>query len=117
MYSTSGLSFLAFFILLVLWIGLFLTWSFSIWDIFRRHDLSGAAKAGWFILVIILPFIGTVIYLLRRPRSAGAEVTPRVEGASSSSQSSAQQLETLARLRDGGYLTEEEFQRQKAKLT
>jgi hypothetical protein len=117
MYSTSGLSFLAFFILLVLWIGLFLTWSFSIWDIFRRHDLSGVAKAGWFVLVIIIPFIGTVVYLLRRPRSAGPEFASRVEGSSATPQTTSQQLETLARLRDGGYLTEEEFQRQKAKLT
>jgi hypothetical protein len=115
MYETSGLSFLAFFFLLVIWIGLFLTWSFSIWDIFRRHDLSGRAKAGWFILVIIIPFIGTVIYLLRRPRAAAPEVTAVPEG--SSGQSAAQQLETLARLHDAGHLTDEEYARQKAKLS
>ena len=115
MYETSGLSFLAFFFLLVIWIGLFLTWSISIWDIFRRHDLSGGAKAGWFILVIIIPFIGTVIYLLRRPRSAAPEVTALPEG--SAGQSAAQQLETLARLHDAGHLTDEEYARQKAKLS
>jgi hypothetical protein len=82
MYTTSGLSFLAFFFLLVIWIGLFLTWSISIWDIFRRHDLGGGAKAGWFVLVIIIPFIGTIIYLLMRPRNLDAHVTTeRVEGA------------------------------------
>lgn len=116
MYATSGLSFLAFFFLLVIWIGLFLTWSISIWDIFRRHDLSGGAKAGWFILVIVIPFIGTVIYLLVRPRNLDAHVTTEmVEGASP--QSAAQQIETLARLHEAGHLTDEEFARQKAKLS
>jgi hypothetical protein len=117
MYATSGLSFLAFFFLLVLWIGLFLTWSISIWDIFRRHDLSGPAKAAWFLLVIFIPFIGTVIYLIFRPKQDVHETTQLVEGASSSPQTVAQQLDTLARLHDAGHLTDEEFQRQKAKLT
>jgi hypothetical protein len=116
MYATSGLSFLAFFFLLVIWIGLFLTWAISIWDIFRRHDLSGRAKAGWFILVIIIPFVGTVIYLLVRPRGLDAHVqADKVEG--SSPMSSTQQLETLARLHEAGHLTDEEFARQKAKLS
>ena len=98
MYATSGLSFLAFFFLLVIWIGLFLTWSISIWDIFRRHDLGGGAKAGWFVLVIIIPFIGTVIYLMLRPKQDTHEVTAIPEGASP--QSAAQQLDTLARLHE-----------------
>jgi heme/copper-type cytochrome/quinol oxidase subunit 2 len=116
MYATSGLSFLAFFFLLVIWIGLFLTWSISIWDIFRRHDLRGIAKAGWFVLVIVIPFIGTVIYLMVRPRHLDAHVNAdQVEG--SSPLSAAQQLETLARLHDAGHLTDEEFARQKAKLS
>jgi len=118
MHSTSGLSFLAYFFLLVIWIGLFLVWSFSIWDIFaRRHDLSGGAKAGYLILVIIIPFIGTVIYLVLRPRDLDAHVmADKVEGASTTPQTAAQQLETLAKLKENGYLTDEEFQRQKAKL-
>jgi NADH:ubiquinone oxidoreductase subunit 6 (subunit J) len=36
-------------------------------DNFRRHDHGGWAKAGWLILIIILPIIGTVIYLIARP--------------------------------------------------
>jgi Short C-terminal domain/Phospholipase_D-nuclease N-terminal len=119
MYTTSGLSFLAFFFLLVIWIGLFLTWSISIWDIFmRRHDLSGGAKAGYFILVIVIPFIGTIIYLMLRPRNLDAHVTTaKVEGATTSTLTTAEQLDTLARLHAAGHLTDEEFARQKAKLS
>lgn len=36
-------------------------------DIFRRRDLSGAAKAGWLILIVLLPFLGILIYMISRP--------------------------------------------------
>jgi hypothetical protein len=52
----------------------FFFWFMLIWifisvfaDIFRRHDLSGLAKAGWVILIVILPFIGALIYIVMRP--------------------------------------------------
>jgi hypothetical protein len=32
-------------------------------DIFRRHDISGWAKAGWVLLTVVLPFLGVLIYL------------------------------------------------------
>jgi Phospholipase_D-nuclease N-terminal len=41
-----------------------------LWDNFKRHDHSGLAKAGWTILVIILPFIGVLIYMIARPSTA-----------------------------------------------
>ena len=33
-------------------------------DLFRRHDLSGWAKAAWIIFVIILPYLGVLVYLI-----------------------------------------------------
>ena len=36
-------------------------------DIFRRNDLSGAAKAGWLLLIFVLPFLGALIYMTARP--------------------------------------------------
>ena len=35
-------------------------------DIFRSRDLSGWAKAGWLIFVIVLPFLGVLVYLIAR---------------------------------------------------
>src|SRR6478609_7854391 len=35
-------------------------------DIFRSHDLSGAAKAAWTIFVIIVPYLGVFVYLIVR---------------------------------------------------
>ena len=40
-------------------------WAFI--DDFRRRDHSGWAKAGWALLIIILPLFGTLIYLVARP--------------------------------------------------
>ena len=36
-------------------------------DIFGRRDLSGWGKAGWVLLIFILPLIGVLIYLIARP--------------------------------------------------
>lgn len=37
-------------------------------DIFRRHDIGGGAKAGWILLLVILPLFGALIYLIARPQ-------------------------------------------------
>jgi Phospholipase_D-nuclease N-terminal len=49
-------------------------WFMLIWmfiavfaDILRRKDLSGGAKAGWIVLIFILPPFGILIYLIARP--------------------------------------------------
>jgi uncharacterized protein (DUF58 family) len=53
----------------------FYFWFIFIWlfivaigNIFRRDDLSGVAKAGWILLILILPLIGVLIYMASRPR-------------------------------------------------
>ena len=61
----------------VIWtIIVFFAWVIWIWtvisvlsDVFRRHDLSGAGKAGWTFLVILLPFLGVLIYLISQGQS------------------------------------------------
>src|SRR3954447_1172046 len=58
---------------------IFFCWVAWIWmmvlilsDVFRR-DMSGWAKAGWCVLLIVLPFLGALIYLI----SNGSEMTQR----------------------------------------
>lgn len=38
-------------------------------DIFRSHDLSGAAKSGWVLFVILIPWLGVIVYLITRGES------------------------------------------------
>ena len=45
----------------VIWFWLLIT-VFS--DLFRRHDISGWGKAGWIVLVVLLPYLGVLIYLI-----------------------------------------------------
>src|ERR1700758_653735 len=47
----------------VIWIWI-LIWVFI--DIFRSRDLSGWAKALWFIFVLFIPLIGVLVYLIAR---------------------------------------------------
>jgi hypothetical protein len=58
----------SFFILLI-WVPLVCLWISAIIDIIRRHDLGGGSKALWIVLVLVLPWIGTLIYLIARPRA------------------------------------------------
>jgi hypothetical protein len=95
-------------------------------DLFRSHDLSGWAKALWFIFILIFPLIGVLVYLIVRggkmhehavqqARQQDAEVRSYVREAAGSP-SSADELAKLADLRDRGVITPAEFDREKAKI-
>jgi len=95
-------------------------------DLFRSHDLSGWAKAAWFIFILLIPLIGVLVYLIARGgkmhehqvRDAQAQDQQfrRYVQEAAGSQSSADELAKLADLRDRGVITAEEFDRQKAKI-
>ena len=111
----------------VLWTMIvFFFWFMFIWmfiaifaDIFRRDDISGGVKAGWIILIVILPFIGILIYMIARPkmteqdRQMLAEVQEQQRRAAG--YSAADEVAKLAKLRDEGKITAEEYEAQKAK--
>jgi hypothetical protein len=53
--------------------GIFLLIFFVLWcfvDNFRRRDHHGWAKAGWTVLILLIPFIGGIIYIVARPADA-----------------------------------------------
>jgi hypothetical protein len=95
-------------------------------DIFRSSDLSGWGKALWFLFVLIIPLIGVLVYLIVRGGSMHDRMVKQaqqddqqfrdyVQDAAGSA-SPADQLTKLADLRDRGVITQEEFDRQKAKI-
>src|SRR5215469_8685648 len=95
-------------------------------DIFRSHDLSGWAKAAWFIFVLILPLLGVLVYLIARGNKMQDRWTRQAQQQdqqfrsyvqeTASSGTPADQLTKLADLRDRGVITAEEFDREKAKI-
>jgi len=95
-------------------------------DIFRSRDLSGWAKALWFLFVLFIPLIGVLVYLIARggkmqeramqdARQQDKDFRAYVKDAAGSG-SSADQLAKLADLRDRGVISPEEFEREKAKV-
>ena len=113
----------------------FFLWVIWIWilimvflDIFRSHDLSGGAKALWFLFVLFIPLIGVLVYLIARGGSMHERAVQQAQqqdeearayiqqAAASSPASTADQLAKLADLRDRGVISAEEFDREKAKI-
>ena len=95
-------------------------------DIFRSHDLSGWAKALWFVFVLFLPLIGVLVYLIarggemheraaRQAQQQDQEVRRYIQQAAGEP-NSADQLAKLADLRERGVITADEFDREKAKV-
>jgi ABC-type multidrug transport system fused ATPase/permease subunit len=113
------------FFLWVIWIWI-LIWIFI--DIFRSRDLSGWAKALWFLFVLIIPLIGVLVYLIVRGGSMHERAVQQAQqqdqefrsyvqqAAADSPASTADQLSKLADLRDRGVISAEEFEREKAKV-
>jgi ABC-type multidrug transport system fused ATPase/permease subunit len=95
-------------------------------DLFRSHDLSGWAKALWFIFILLLPLIGVLVYLIARGSKMHEHAARDAQlqeqqfrsyvQEAAGSQSSADELAKLADLRDRGVITAEEFDREKAKI-
>ena len=115
----------------MLWLFIWILWIFLlvriILDIFRSDDLGGWSKALWVIFIIILPFIGVLVYLIARgsgmqkrdvrdARAGDQEMRSYIRSAAETPPSTAEELSKLASLRDQGVLTEAEFDTQKAKL-
>ena len=115
-------------LLSMLWFFLFFIW---IWllitvfaDIFRSNDLSGGMKAFWTIFVIILPFLGILIYLIARGKKMQEHATEAAQAQdqamrqyiqSAATSSPADEVARLAELHDKGVLSDAEFEQAKAK--
>jgi hypothetical protein len=114
-----------YFFLWFLWIML-LFW--IIFDIFRSRDLSGWAKAGWLIFVIVIPLLGVLVYLIARGGKMHERQVREVQAqdkefrdyvrqaAGTNGESQSAEITKLAGLRDRGVITDQEFEQAKAKV-
>ena len=96
-------------------------------DIFRSRDLGGGAKALWAIFVIVIPWLGVLVYLFARghkmtehdvqkAQAQDAAFRSYVQDAAGSGGGTADQLAKLADLKAQGVITDAEFAQQKSKL-
>ena len=118
----------------ILWTTLiFFAWVLFIWiaitifiDIFRRHDISGWGKAGWIILIVILPWIGILIYLIanhdgmverrtQEVQQSQKQFDDYVRATAGGGGGAASEIEKAKGLLDNGTISQEEFDSIKAK--
>jgi Short C-terminal domain/Phospholipase_D-nuclease N-terminal len=117
----------------VLWdILIFFAWVIFIWiaitvliDVFRRHDISGWGKAGWVVFVVILPWIGVLVYLIvnhtgmaerkaQDTQAAQAQFDQYVRQAAGTG-GAASEIAKAKQLLDAGTITQAEYDAIKAK--
>jgi hypothetical protein len=117
----------------VMWTMLvFFAWVIWFWllitvfaDIFRRHDIGGGTKALWVIFVIILPFLGVLIYLIAESQGMAERNTERAQAAQSQADAyirdvatgsdPAEQIAKAKQLLDAGTISSAEFDALKQK--
>ena len=115
----------------VLWsMIIFFFWVIWIWivitvliDVFRRHDIGGFAKAAWVIFVVILPWLGVLIYLIvehdgmrdRSMKQAQAQKDQFDDYVRDTTGGSADEIAKAKGLLDSGAITQQEFDALKAK--
>ena len=93
-------------------------------DLFSRHDISGWAKTGWCIFVIVLPFLGIFVYLIAEGHGMALRAADRAQAQqaqmadyvrSVSATGSADEIAKAKGLLDSGAITQAEFDTIKAK--
>ena len=114
-------------LIIFLWIAWLMLLFKVIFDIFRSHDMGGVAKAFWALFVILIPWLGVLVYLIARGRSmqerdienARAQqeaMNAYIRDTAGTGTSAADELAKLADLKAKGVLSDAEFQASKAKL-
>jgi hypothetical protein len=111
---------------------IFFAWVAWIWilivilsDVFRRRDINGWVKALWVIFMIVLPFVGVLVYLIANHDGMSERQTKEVQQAQQETDSyirsvagnggAAGQIERAKGLLDSGAITQAEFDSLKAK--
>ncbi len=113
---------------------IFFAWMIWIWllitifaDLFSRRDIGGWGKAGWTLFVLVLPFVGVLIYLIAQSGAMAdrrmAQVKAQQESfdsyvksvAATSGAAPATEIGRARELLDTGAITQDEFEAIKAK--
>jgi hypothetical protein len=94
-------------------------------DLFSRHDISGWGKAGWIVLVVVLPYLGVFIYLIAQGRQMAERRDQQSQAARTEFDDyvktvaapggAAAEIEKAKQLLDSGAITQAEFDAIKTK--
>jgi hypothetical protein len=113
---------------------IFFAWVAWIWiliviltDVFRRHDIGGWTKALWTIFLVVIPFLGVLVYLVAQHdgmaerqqkdvQAQQAQFDSYVRQAAGTGGGAASEIEKAKALLDSGAITQSEFETLKAKV-
>ena len=103
------------------WVILFWLVITVFFDVFRRHDINGWAKAFWVIFVVVVPWLGVLVYLISQhagiaQRSTRAATQAQDEMRLAVGFSVADELDKLDRMKSEGRLSDDEYQRLRGRL-
>ncbi|MBD3925127.1 PLDc N-terminal domain-containing protein [Nocardioides cavernae] len=109
-----------------IWIAALMVWFRCLFDLFGDHTLSGWGKAGWALLLILVPWLGALIYLIARGRSMNERQLSRakemqaaqeqyIQQVAGTSTTPADQIANAKALLDSGTIDQSEFDTLKAK--
>ncbi len=92
-------------------------------DLFRRHDIGGWGKAAWVVFLIVVPFLGVLVYLIAqhdgmRERSTKEAKEQRAafdQHVREAAGGSAAEIAKAKELLDAGAISQAEFDRIKQK--
>jgi hypothetical protein len=112
-------------VLFFLWVAWIWTLIVVLGDVFRRHDIGGWGKAAWTLFIIVLPFLGVLVYLiaegknmgersLKESQAARAEFDDYVKSVAANGGPAAE-IDKAKQLLDSGAITQAEFDSIKTK--
>jgi Phospholipase_D-nuclease N-terminal len=116
------------FFVIFVWLGWFILLIRIASDIFRRHDIGGGAKAVWVIFVVLLPFLGSLVYLIKEGSHLGrrdmeeakalqAQMDARIiQAAGADGASAAAEIARAKSLLDAGTINQAEFEKVKSRV-
>ena len=116
-------TFVVFFALMLLFSLIFTVFG----DLFRRRELSGWAKAGWTVFVIVLPLIGSLTYLITQGRAmadrdagqihrAQRDMDDHIRSVAAPGYSGVEEIAHAKELLDKGSITQDEFEQLKRRV-
>ena len=117
----SALWLMIMFFAFIIWIWLLIT-VFA--DIFRRRDIGGGMKAIWIVFLVVIPYLGVLVYLIAEHNGMADRSTEQLKAMktqqddyikSVAGSSPADQVSQAKSLLDSGAITQAEFDTLKAK--
>jgi hypothetical protein len=120
MFNGTLLDFFWTMAIIFFWVIAIMIWFRCFTDLFARDDLGGGMKAVWILALILIPWLGALVYIITRPKVTASDVQNIVRmeaaGQAAAKVSTADELAKLSDLKDKGVINDAQYEQLKAKL-